>query len=503
MFPGNATGFLRTVWGPRLATLAAALGTSVPTPADEAEMVAALSAVVDIRDRTQVWLALAVLTGRLPEEHLVLEVARSAEFDPARLFAAVRRETTSASADWVVVVESDRVLVDVSDTVTTPYATGIQRVVREVGKRWVQRDDVRFVAWTDGRQSPRELTSAELSRVRSGLPRVGDDPETSQQVVVIPWMTTFVLPEVGAEPPRAERLRALGRFGRTRGTAIGYDLIPVTSSETLIATGHTAVFAQYMAALKYFDRVCTISRATAAEFNGWRVMLRAAGLTGPTVHPVLLPASAGESDEDELISAREALRIGDMPLVLVVGSHEPRKNHMAVLQAAEVLWREGHRFSLSFIGGNAWRSEDFRDRLAILQAAGRPVEAISKATDSLLWAAYRLARFTVFPSLNEGFGLPVAESLAVGTPVITSEFGSTREIAEAGGGALLVDPRNDDEIIDAMRALLVDDEVLARLSQEAATRPPRTWDDYADEVWDVLVTQPSLEPDEAEASATA
>src|SRR5205085_1195336 len=101
-----------------------------------------------------------------------------------------------------------------------------------------------------------------------------------------------------------------------------------------------------------------------------------------------------------------------------------------------------------------------------LRAAHRPVEAISAATDALLFGGYRVARFTVFPSINEGFGLPVAESLACGTPVITSNFGSTREIAEggdAGGGALLVDPRDDDSLTGAMRSLLTDDALLHRL----------------------------------------
>lgn len=502
MFTTEASHF-RDAWLLRLATLAAALGKQPPDLVGEGGFVAALAALIDIRDRTQVWLALAVLTGRLPEEHLVLEVARTAEFAPDELFSAVRKETTVESARWTVEVESARILVDVSDTVATTITTGIQRVVREVSKRWARHENVRFVSWVEGRHAMRDLQPVELARVRSGLPRVGEDPEVDGNVVVVPWGTTYFLPEVGAEPPRAERLRALGRFGRTRGTAIGYDLIPVTSSETIISAGHTAVFAQYMAALKYFVRVCTISEATAIEFNGWRAMLRAAGIIGPEVRAVLLPASVGESDEGELSAAWEEMHVGAMPLVLVVGSHEPRKNHMAVLQASEVLWREGYRFSLCFIGGNAWRSEEFRDRLGALQAAGWPVEAISRASDARLWAAYRLARFTVFPSLNEGFGLPVAESLAAGTPVITSEFGSTREIAESGGGALLIDPRDDDDIIAAMRTLLADEVVLARLSAEAIARPPRTWDDYADEVWEVLVEDLSREGDETEPSLRA
>ena len=92
----------------------------------------------------------------------------------------------------------------------------------------------------------------------------------------------------------------------------------------------------------------------------------------------------------------------------------------------------------------------------------------------------------VFPSLNEGFGLPVAEALASGTPVVTSGYGSMAEIA-ADGGALLVDPRDDRSIAAAMRTVLTQPAERARLAAEARRRPARTWDDYAAGVWSTLV----------------
>ena len=121
-------------------------------------------------------------------------------------------------------------------------------------------------------------------------------------------------------------------------------------------------------------------------------------------------------------------------MVLVVGSHEPRKNHLAVLHAAELLWREGVAFSLLFVGGNSWKSEEFQAIVRNLQIARRPIQVVEAVDDPTLWAFYELAYCTVFPSLNEGFGLPVAESLAAGTPVVTSDYGSMAEIGALGGG---------------------------------------------------------------------
>jgi glycosyltransferase involved in cell wall biosynthesis len=172
--------------------------------------------------------------------------------------------------------------------------------------------------------------------------------------------------------------------------------------------------------------------------------------------------------------------------VLCVGSHEPRKNHLAVLEAAERTWRAGLDFGLLFVGGHSWRAEEFGWRLDQLRAAGRPVATRAKVSEALLWASYREARCVMFPSLNEGFGLPVAESLSVGTPVITSDFGSMRELARHGG-ALLVDPRDDEALTDALASVLSDDTLHARLRSEALAVPRRSWDTYAAQAWDALL----------------
>jgi glycosyltransferase involved in cell wall biosynthesis len=178
------------------------------------------------------------------------------------------------------------------------------------------------------------------------------------------------------------------------------------------------------------------------------------------------------------------------PVVLCVGSLEPRKNQLAVLYAAERLWRENLEFEVRLIGGGGWQ-QDVLHQLDRLQSRGRPVKLRLKIDDDELAAEYRVARFIVQPSLHEGFGLPLAESLSFGTPIITSNFGSTAEIA-AAGGALLVDPHDDETLVIAMRTLLSDDARLQKLKDEIAARPARTWNQYAAELWTALV-QPELE----------
>jgi glycosyltransferase involved in cell wall biosynthesis len=474
-------------WARRVPAVRAALGAG-PRAAlpvrGVADLPAVLDDVVDHRDRGHVWLVLAALSGRLPDHATVVEVSRAAESDDGALWSAVAAHTSAASAQRQVRIAVDEVLVDVAHTARTPLATGIQRVARETTRRWLAGRQCTPVSWSDGYESVRELTATELQRFGAATSGAVDEPERT--TVVVPWRATYVVAELAAESERSARLLALAALTPNRTGVIGFDCVPLTSAETT-QLGFAGVFAGNLAAVRHFDRVATISQAAATEYSGWRQMLTAIGTTGPEIAPVPLPVEGEQPTEDDLAVAGGGVVVGPLPLVLVVGSHEPRKNHLAVLHAAELLWRDGLRFSLSFVGGNSWNSESFTRRLAQLQRSGRPVDSESRLSDGQLWAAYQVARCTVFPSLNEGFGLPVAESLAAGTPAITSDFGSMLEIA-ADGGALTVDPHDDHALAEAVRSVLVDDGLHERLRAAALARPRRTWDMYADEVWDFLVS---------------
>jgi glycosyltransferase involved in cell wall biosynthesis len=303
-------------------------------------------------------------------------------------------------------------------------------------------------------------------------------------VMVVPWESTYLLPELSPERSRNERIAALAQFARCRTGVIGFDCVPVTTAETT-ALGVSEAFATNLAAVRHMDTVSTISAAAGTEYGGWRKMLASVGQKGPEISVNLLPSEVPDSSPADLDAARSRLLVPGMPMVLCVGTHEPRKNHVALLHASELLWRQGVRFNLVLVGGRSWNDGRFTNELAIARASNRPVETIRTMSDTALWAAYRIARCMVFPSLNEGFGLPVAEALACGTPVVTSGYGSMAEIA-AGGGAILVDPRDDRDIASGMRAVLTDDDVHQRLAAEARARPPRTWEQYASEVWSAL-----------------
>lgn len=428
---------------------------------------------------------LTAVAGALPQTDDVKAAVRArdltspAEFAVWLLEAGFRLAGAAGAPELEMDVVSSSVVVDVDFSARHELHTGIQRVVREVVPRWERGHEFTLVAWTDPGGAMRHLLPHEHDRIIrwNGRRAVDEDelPAASGHRMVVPWRSTVLLLENPA-PERCPALAAMSLFSGNRTALIGYDCIPAISPE-LIHAGLPDRFMRTLEVVKHAHCVAGISAGATREFEGFVDMLSAQGLRGPSVVECALPVE---------VPAGEPVTPTGTPLVVSIGSFEPRKNQLAVLHAAELLWREGLDFRLEFIGGGGWTTE-FDAVMARLTRAHRPIRRRTAISDVELWNSLRSARFTVFVSLHEGFGLPVAESLACGTPCLTSDYGSTREIAD-GGGALTVDPRDDRAIADQMRRLLTDDALVAELREKALQRPPRTWDDYARELWDDLVT---------------
>jgi glycosyltransferase involved in cell wall biosynthesis len=455
-------------------------------PRQRAELTARFEQLLAPADASSVWLALSVLEGRLATTPEVRRTVRAIRLDGVD--AAFGGGPAGVVGTWLgrrrpaeVRVLSKALLVDLDHTARTGLATGIQRVARETVRRWDAVHELQLLGWGRDHRYLRLLTPPERTRALTGEAVEETD---APDVVVVPWESTYLLPELSPERPRNERIAAIAQFARCRTGVIGFDCVPITTAETT-ALGVSEAFATNLAAVRHMDTVSTISAAAGAEYGGWRRMLASVGQKGPEISVNPLPSEVPESSAADLEAARAQLTLPGLPMVLCVGTHEPRKNHVALLHAAELLWRVGLRFNLVLVGGRAWNDDRFTEELAIARGRNRPVEIVTTLSDAGLWAAYRIARCMVFPSLNEGFGLPIAEALSCGTPVVTSNYGSMAEIA-ASGGALLVDPRDEHSIAAGLRAVLTDDGVHRELAEAARARPRRTWEQYASEVWSAL-----------------
>ena len=113
--------------------------------------------------------------------------------------------------------------------------------------------------------------------------------------------------------------------------------------------------------------------------------------------------------------------------VLMVGTLEPRKNHMFILNVFEKIWIQGSELKLVLIGAPGWCSEELMERVQNHPELGQRLEWHPALPDEQLYKLYKHAQALVFPSLNEGFGLPIAEATYIGCPVIASDLPVHRE----------------------------------------------------------------------------
>lgn len=140
---------------------------------------------------------------------------------------------------------------------------------------------------------------------------------------------------------------------------------------------------------------------------------------------------------------------------LTVGTIEPRKNHLGLLNAyAKVKQDLGSIFPLAIAGGKGWLMDIFEQEIKRLGLED-DVIYLGYVDDSELNWLYRNCFACVYPSLFEGFGLPVLEAMSLGAPVITSNVSSIPEII--GDKGLLIDPNNQDDIVNTMKRMAVGD----------------------------------------------
>ena len=192
-------------------------------------------------------------------------------------------------------------------------------------------------------------------------------------------------------------------------------------------------------------------------------------------------------------AARAALRarynLGDRPYVLAVGTVQPRKNYEMLVRAFRaVAAQQPH--SLVIAGGSGWLTEGLQAEIARQGLADR-VRMAGFVADDDLPGLYSAADLFVFPSLYEGFGLPVLEAMACGTPVVTSNSSSLPEVA--GDAAILVDPFDVDQIANAMWLVLSQPDLAAALSEKGLARAAQfTWERTARET--IAVYERVLDP---------
>jgi len=154
----------------------------------------------------------------------------------------------------------------------------------------------------------------------------------------------------------------------------------------------------------------------------------------------------------------------EQPFILHVGSFEPRKNIPALLEAYAILKKRGicqHR--LVFTGGTRWKSSGIISKIDEL-GLQNDISILGYIPEEELPVLYNAADLLVYPSLYEGFGMPVVEAMACGCPVITSNTTSLPEITGMAG--IIVDPNNYRELADAISLVIQDSQLKQKMRRQ-------------------------------------
>lgn len=237
--------------------------------------------------------------------------------------------------------------------------------------------------------------------------------------------------------------------------------------------------AHYMNMMAEYDRVLAVSNYSAEELRSfWRWQ-------GKERTPVIIPIDLGANFYGH---NRPAVlpRIARAPRILCTGIIEPRKNQGFLMEVCESLWNEGLVFELHFVGRvNPHFGAPLMAQMRRLQKKGRVVIHHARLRDDELTELYARARFTAFPTLAEGCGLPVRESIWMGTPCVCSDLPVLKESAEAGG-CRLVSPNDQNAWRECLRALLTDDARWEELATLKLNIPHITWQESARQLAGIL-----------------
>jgi glycosyltransferase involved in cell wall biosynthesis len=259
---------------------------------------------------------------------------------------------------------------------------------------------------------------------------------------------------------------------------------PKSGDQRLVVTVHDLAFEEFpaafnrkwrtmfrqglRAAVRRADAIVTPSRNTAED------LLSNTDVDPTRVHVVPLAASleASSADPEPVLE-----RLGiSRPYVLFVGTLEKRKNLLRLVRAYRRLAATGAPHSLVLAGAMGFRSDEILREIA-LEGPGHVIRTGELPADELD-AVLRSASVFAYPSVYEGFGLPVLEAMVRGIPTVCSNTSSLPEVV--GDAALTVDPKSVSEISEALAHLVSDHALAEKLSEKARARAERfSWAETA------------------------
>jgi glycosyltransferase involved in cell wall biosynthesis len=222
------------------------------------------------------------------------------------------------------------------------------------------------------------------------------------------------------------------------------------------------------------NKVVTVSKFSARELT------ELFGL--PAEHIVVIPNGVSEDfsprqDTGAFTALKQRIGLTADRFILFIGGADPRKNHRVVMEAASYMPAHLEKTMLVFAGSPRHSFGSYEDTARRYGITGRVLYP-GRLSRTELQLLYAYADLFIFPSLYEGFGMPVLEAMACGAPVITSKTTALAEIA--GDAAMLVDPTNAREMAQSMRQVIEDEALRASLKTKGLAQAKQyTWSQAA------------------------
>lgn len=401
-------------------------------------------------------------------------------------FAEAKAKARSQVNPWA---SSDRevFIMDVTNACRDPANSGCVRVARRLAEQLQDYHAVLFVVWDRFGGVFRFPSSAEFLQLSSfqGPTFAVEHPVSGDASVrnLTDWLAGnqvssgwLIMPEIRH---REDFLPILDFALKVslRTAAIFHDAIPVLRPDLVADPIYREGHEEYMKVLACCDLVVAISHFSE---DCLRKFWEANSLAGRAMTCLLPGGFTGHRSVDKVpVGSNDPKQ---RRTILCVSTLEPRKNHLRLIESFLALEAETPEFSweLVLVGSEIHSAPELAQSVKQSAREHPSVKYLGIVPDERLAQLYEECEFTVYPSVIEGFGLPIMESVWYSRPCLCHKGGVMEELASEGG-CLAVDLQDTAEMTKAMRRLMTDPALRERLREECRKRPVKRWSDYAAE----------------------
>ena len=384
------------------------------------------------------------------------------------------------------------VLIDVTNASHDTANSGVMRVTRRIAKNVQDRVNSLFLLWDSSINKYVFPYDEEIQLLCSyGGPTAKDITLRSTQgnsrltldevLHKFNNKTLVMIITETIDEKNAIKIRPYLKDKNITISAIFYDAIPVLLPQYCskeVAENHI----NYMKGLSECDIVVPIAENNKNDLlEFW--MKNSVNKT--KVISNLLPGELQGLDRKTIINQPDDNKLR----MLVVSTLEPRKNHKRLLNACMML-EQNHPeldWELTLVGNRYAGNDEIPNFVESLCKQNHRIKWLGVVDDQTLFKLYNNCTFTIYPSIIEGFGMPIMESLWNGKACICSNEGVMSELAKEGG-CYTVDVSNEEEIYKALYTIATDTTLRERLEFEAISRHIATWEDYTVNLLNIIYT---------------